>query len=68
MDGVKVAGRASERVLGRAHYEDDARLLLEGLVRGANASEPEPEEAQADPADERMTAAFRGFGGGDGGA
>ncbi len=45
--------------------EDDVRLLLESLVREANASEPEPEEAQADPADERMTAAFRGFGDGD---
>jgi hypothetical protein len=46
--------------------EGDVRLLLEGLVREANASEPEPEEARADPADERMTAAFRGFGDGDG--
>lgn len=48
--------------------EDDVRLLLEGLVREANAIEPESEEAQADPADERITAAFRGFGGGDGDA
>jgi hypothetical protein len=48
--------------------EDDVRLLLESLVREANASEPDPpEEAQADPGDERMTAAFRGFGDGDGG-
>jgi hypothetical protein len=46
--------------------EADVRLLLESLVREANASEPEPEEAQADPADERMTAAFRSFGDGNG--
>jgi len=42
--------------------EDDVRLLLESLVREANASEPEPEdEARADAADERMAAAFRAF-------
>jgi len=45
--------------------EDDVRLLLEGLVREANASEPEPAEAEhADADDERMTAAFRAFGDG----
>jgi hypothetical protein len=48
--------------------ESDVRLLLESLVREANASEPEPEQAPGDPADERMTAAFRGFGDGDAGA
>jgi hypothetical protein len=47
--------------------EDDVRLLLESLVREANANEPDPsEEAQGDPADERMTAAFRSFGPDDG--
>ncbi|HEV7773786.1 MAG TPA: hypothetical protein VGO48_10920 [Conexibacter sp.] len=48
--------------------ESDVRLLLESLVREANASEADAaEEAQGDPADERMTAAFRRFGDGDGG-
>jgi hypothetical protein len=43
--------------------ERDVRLLLESLVREANASEPDAtEEAQGDPADGRMTAAFREFG------
>jgi len=42
--------------------EADVRLLLESLVREANASEPEPDEPHVDVADERMTAAFRAFG------
>jgi hypothetical protein len=46
--------------------ESDVRLLLESLVREANASEPEPDEQPGNPADERMTAAFRTFGSADG--
>jgi len=44
--------------------EGDVRLLLESLVREANASEPDDPgdgEQGAEPADERMTAAFRAF-------
>jgi hypothetical protein len=45
--------------------EADVRLLLESLVREANASEPEPpDDDRADDADERIATAFRAFGDG----
>jgi len=46
--------------------ESDVRLLLESLVREANAGEPSEDPTPNDPttsdADERMAAAFRAFG------
>lgn len=53
-----------ELVVPLSDAASPAWLPLESLVREANAREPDPADEQGeDPADERMAAAFRTFGG-----